>query len=380
MLYLWMPEANGDWYWSRGEQWMQATSLEHLTQELLLDQGAETIVFFPSREVQILQQTLSKSQYKQLGPTGIRYLLEEYIISSIDQMKVFSQFQAPDQVTVLGISQHAVTTMQHSLSLLPLKIAALLPDYLLLPAPAAGQVVIANLHGRLLLRESEYVGNSVDDLALLLELVDHEQQILHSQLSEAQLDSLAAVTTAEQREHFDYVFTPNKRLKQHPFNVLPKQKDQAVKWSGYWKASALILLTFLLAQFSYDALRWAKLKKLSDQTAVIALDQYRSWFGKSHSVNEHNFRKEFSDKLKQSQNANTQALQLLNRVGPILMQQKIIANRVVYDGTALSMELLGKSSDALQELVKQLNQQGFKAELGNIQTQGDSVIGAVKIQ
>lgn len=380
MLYLWMPEANGDWYWSRGEQWMQATSLEHLTQELLLDQGAETIVFFPSREVQMLQQTLSKSQYKQLGPTGIRYLLEEYIISSIDQMKVFSQFQAPDQVTVLGISQHAVTTMQHSLSLLPLKIVALLPDYLMLPVPVANQVVLANLHGRLLLRESEYVGNSIDDLALFLEMTDHEQQILHSHLTDAQLDSLAAATTADHRESFDYVFVPNKRLKQHPFNVLPKQKDQTAKWSDYWKASAVIALVFVLAQFSYDTLRWVKLKKLGDQTAVLALDQYRSWFGESHSVNEQNFKVEFSKKLKQSQNANTQALQLLNRVGPILMQQKIIANRVVYDGTALSMELVGKSSDALQELVKQLNQQGFKAELGNIQTQGESVIGAVKIQ
>lgn len=380
MLYLWMPEANGDWYWSRGEQWMQASSLEHLTQELLLDQGAETIVFFPSREVQILQQTLSKSQYKQLGATGVRYLLEEYIISSIDQMKVFSQFQAPDQVTVLGISQHVVTSMQHSLSLLPLKIVALLPDYLLLPTPAAGQVVIAHVHGRLLLRESDYVGNSVDDLALALELADREKQVLYSQLSDAQFNSLAALTTAEQRESFDYVFQPEKRLKQHPFNVLPKQKDQSTKWSGYWKASMLLAIVLLCAQFTYDALRWAKLKKLSDQTAVIALDQYRSWFGESRSVNEQNFKDAFSKKLKLSQNANTQALQLLNRVGPILMQQKIIAQRVVYDGQVLSMELLGKSSETLQELVKQLNQQGFKAELGTIKTQGESVIGMVKIQ
>lgn len=380
MLYLWMPEANGDWYWSHGEQWMQASSIEHLTQELRLDKGTEAVVFFPSRNVQILQQKMTKSQYKQLGATGIRYLLEEYIISSIDQMKVFSHFQAPDQVTILAISQHAVTTMQHSLELLSLKVVALLPDYLILPAPALDQVVLANLHDRLLLRESELAGNSVDDLALTLELLDREKRILHSQLTPVQLESLTAVITAEQHESFDYVFAPDKRFKNHPFNVLPKQKGQEQKWSSYWKVSALIGLAVLLAQFSYDTLRWVKLKKLSDQTAMIALDQYRSWFGESRSVNELNLKSEFSKKLRLSQNANTQALQLLNRVGPILMQQKIIANRVVYDGMALSMDLVGSSSDALQALVKQLNQQGFKAELGNIQTQGDGVIGVVKIQ
>ncbi|EPF71448.1 type II secretion system protein GspL [Acinetobacter rudis] len=380
MLYLWMPEANGDWYWSRGEHWMQASSLEHLTQELQLDKGIETIVFFPSREVQLLQQSLSKSQYKQLGPTGIRYLLEEYIISSIDQMKVFSHFQSPDQVTVLGISQHAVTTMQHSLSLLPIKVVALLPDYLILPAPTTDQVVLANIHGRLLVRETEYQGNSIDDLALTLELLDHDKTILYSALSDEQFESLAATTTAESRQSFEYVFDANKRLKQHVFNVLPKQKDQDTKWSAYWKASAALFLLLLLAQFSYDALRWVKLKKLSDETSVMALDQYRSWFGESRSVNEDNLKEQFGKKLTQSQNANTQALQLISRVGPILMQQKITANRVVYDGTALNMDLVGHSSDTLQALVQQLNQQGFKAKLGNIQTQGESVVGVVNIQ
>ena len=44
------------------------------------------------------------------------------------------------------------------------------------------------------------------------------------------------------------------------------------------------------------------------------------------------------------------------------------------------MDLVAKSSESLQTLVQQLNQQGFKAELGNVQTQGATVIGLVKIQ
>ena len=62
------------------------------------------------------------------------------------------------------------------------------------------------------------------------------------------------------------------------------------------------------------------------------------------------------------------------------MQNQIVANNVNYDANVLNMNLVARSSDALQTLVSQLNQQGFKAELGNIQTQADGVIGAVKIQ
>ena len=59
MLYLWMPETSGVWQWSTGESWYQASSLEHLIQETQIYHGEEAVVFFPSRDVQILQQTLN---------------------------------------------------------------------------------------------------------------------------------------------------------------------------------------------------------------------------------------------------------------------------------------------------------------------------------
>ncbi|MGE8529937.1 MAG: type II secretion system protein GspL, partial [Acinetobacter guillouiae] len=148
MLYLWMPEANGVWQWSRGSDWTKSSSLEQLIQDIKLYQGEEAVAFFPSREVQILQQKFSKTQYKQLGVDGVKYLLEEYVILPIDQMKVFSHFQQPDQVSILGIHQYAVTTMQHSLSLIPLKIVSLLPDFLMLPVPEVGQTILANVNGQ----------------------------------------------------------------------------------------------------------------------------------------------------------------------------------------------------------------------------------------
>lgn len=380
MLYLWMPEADGVWQWSCGEEWKSAASLEQLIQELKANQAEEAVVYFPSREVQILQQTLSKEQYKKLGQEGLKYLLEEYVIVPIDQMKVFSHFQAPNQVTVLGINQHAVTTMQHSLSLLPIKIVSLLPDFLVLPVPTENQTVLANLNGRLLVRENEWMGNSIDDLGLYLEFAPKEHQYKYAQLSAEQLENVFAITTSDHLEQFNYQFVVPKKPKNHPFNVLPKAKQESGGISGYWKACAMLCVALILVQLSYDALRWVKLRKVADQTAVIAIDQYKSWFGENSRVTEQNIKSQFESNLRLSQSANTQALQLLSRVGPILMQHQIVANKVNYDTAILNMDLVANSSDKLQALVQQLNQQGFKAELGTIQTQGASVIGLVKIQ
>ena len=380
MLYLWMPEADGVWQWSHGEAWRSALSLEQLIQDLKLHQGEEAVVYFPSRNVQILQQSLTKEQYKKLGQEGLKYLLEEYVILPIDQMKVFSHFQAPDQVTLLGIHQYAVTTMQHSLSLLPVKVVSLLPDFLVLPVPTEKQTVLAYLNGHLLVRENEWMGNSVDDLSLYLEFAEKERHYQYAQLTAEQLDSMFAATTTEYLEQFNYQFLATKKLKNHPFNVLPKAKESSATVSGYWKACAVLCLALILVQLSFDALRWIKLRKVADQTAFIAIDQYKSWFGESSRVTEQNIKSQFESNLRLSQSANTQALQLLSRVGPILMQHQIVANKVNYDTSILSMDLVANSSDKLQTLVQQLNQQGFKAELGTIQTQGTSVVGLVKIK
>ena len=380
MLYLWMPEANGVWQWSRGESWIQASTLELLIQDIKPYQGEEATVFFPSRDVQIIQQTLTKAQYKQLGVEGIKYLLEEYVIQPIDQMKVLSHFQAPDQLTILGISHNRVLTMQHVLTLIPVKLVALLPDFMVLPTPKSGEMVLANINDNLLVRHGALLGASVDDLELYLNVLPKSEQYLYSELTDDQAVTLFQVASVEQRESFHYRFEPLTKAKSHPFNVLPKAKSQDSGISGYWKACAALCVALIMVQLVFDLNRWVKLKKVADETAVVAVDQYKSWFGANSRVTEQNLKSMFESHLRMSQSADTQALQLISRIGPILMQQQIVANRVAYDSNVLNLDLLAQSSEALQSLVTQLNQQGFKAELGNVQTQGSMVLGLVKIQ
>ena len=133
-------------------------------------------------------------------------------------------------------------------------------------------------------------------------------------------------------------------------------------------------------QLGYDALRWSKLRKVADQTAVQAIDQYKHWFGENTRVTEKNIKSQFESQLRMSQLGDTQALSLLSRVGPILMQKQIVAQQVSYDASTLAMSLKAKSANDLQALAQQLNQQGFQAELGNVQADSVGAIGMVKVK
>ncbi|MFW1809954.1 type II secretion system protein GspL [Acinetobacter ursingii] len=379
MLYLWMPEANGAWFWSTGENWLQASSLEQLIHDLQPHQGEETVVYFSSRHIQILQQQITKAHVKQLGADGIKYLMEEYVTMPIDHMRVVHQFESPDQLTILAVAQNLVETWQHALNLLPIKLVALLPDFLIVPEPEQNKVNLIHLHGQTLVRESRYKGMVIDDLGVYLEFQAADTFYHYSNLTAQQLDLLANVSTAETRGPFDYQFQKIQKSKQHPFNVLPKAKNES-KVSGYWKACVAVFIAVLIVQLSYDALRWYKLKKLANQTATQAVDQYKYWFGANSRVTEQNIKSMFESQLRMSQSGDTTALNLLSRVGPILMQRQIVAQQISYSASSLSMSLKANSANDLQNLTQQLNQQGFKAELGNVQADGAGAIGVVKVQ
>ena len=379
MLYLWMPEANGAWFWSTGENWLQASSLEQLIHDLQPHQGEETVVFFSSRHIQILQQQITKAHVKQLGADGIKYLMEEYVTMPIDHMRVVHHFESPDQLTILAVAQNLVETWQHALNLLPIKLVALLPDFLIVPEPEQNKVNLVHLHGQTLVRENRYKGMVIDDLGVYLEFQAADTFYHYSNLTAQQLDLLANVSTAETREPFDYQFQKIQKSKQHPFNVLPKAKNES-KVSGYWKACVAVFIAVLIVQLSYDALRWYKLKKLANQTAIQAVDQYKYWFGANSRVTEQNIKSMFESQLRMSQSGDTTALNLLSRVGPILMQRQIVAQQISYSASSLSMSLKANSANDLQNLTQQLNQQGFKAELGNVQADGAGAIGMVKVQ
>ncbi|WP_288382980.1 type II secretion system protein GspL [uncultured Acinetobacter sp.] len=379
MLYIWMPEADGAWLWSIGNDWQSASNLEQLIHELQPFQGQEAVVYFSSRNIQLIQQKISKQHVKQLGPDGIRYLLEEYVTLPIDQMQIVHHFKAPDSLTVMGVALSSLQLWQQSLSLLPIKLIALLPDFLLLPVPQPDQIILANVHQHTLARTHEFAGASIEDVGLFVSLIPLVAHYKYANLSEAQFDALLTSTPEAEHEVFEYQLQPVLKAKQHPLNVLPKPKS-TVTVSSYWKVCAVILAAVILVQFSYDLLRWVQLKKVANQTAEQSIAQYKEWFGDNGRITEQNIKSLFESQLRLNQAGDTNALNLLSRVGPILMQRQISAQQVNYEANVLTMQLKANSSDDLQNLTKQLNQQGFKAELGQVQANGAGSLGMVKIQ
>ncbi|WOE33213.1 MULTISPECIES: type II secretion system protein GspL [unclassified Acinetobacter] len=381
MLYLWMPEASQAWQWSVGGKWYEAASIEALIQAIQPYRDTDTTVFFPSRAIQIIQQDMSKAQFHKLGADGVQYLLEEFVTIPIDSMRVVHYFKSPHQLFVMGIAQQTLQHFVHLLALLPVKIVGLLPDFLILPVPEPNQVVIAEISGRLLIRENEYQGSSCDDLSLYLDFQDQAQQqqykIMGLQQTEQQI--LSALITQERLESVDYVFYTPKKPQQHPWNVWPKvASHQAI--SGYWKACIALVFTLVFIQLGYDALRWFKFNQLANQTAAQALMQYQQWFGENARVNEQNLASQFESQLRSAKIADQSAIQLLSQVGPMLMQRKMIADQVEYDASILSLRLKAADTDSFNQFSQQLKQQGLKVELGDIQPDGQGVIAMVKIQ
>lgn len=379
MLHVWMPEAHGTWQWSIGDGWFEAKSVEELIQAIQPYHGADVVVFFPSREIQTIQHTMSKAQMTKLGTEGIKYLLEEFVILPIDAMRVVHYFKQPDQLFVMGVAQQTIETMQHSFALLPVNVIALLPDFLILPVPEPNQTIIASIAGRLLIRESDYMGNSCDDLSVYLDFQQPERQYKVANLTPEQKQALSALATHDHIQTFDYQFEPFKKVKQHAWNVLPKVKHETTI-SGYWKACAAVMVGIIVVQFSYDALRWIKLKHVADQTSELAIQQYKDWFGANIRVTEQNIRGQFESQLRAGQTADLSAIRLLSQIGPVLMQHQMIADQVNYEELTLNLKLKAKDAESLKTLSQQLNQQGLKVQLGNIQPDTLGVIGWVKIQ
>lgn len=379
MLYIWMPEGDGVWKWSYGETWQEAYTLDQLIRALADVQGQDALVFFPSQMTQVFSQTLLKSQYQKMGQEAAQYLIEDALIHSIDQFKILQNFQAPETLHLLAISHQQVQTLQHALNLLPIQIVALLPDFLLLQTPLAQHIHIALCDGRYLIRESNECGLAVDDLSMYLNFQLPDQQY---QLSGFESNSLAQLKQQYSDAEFTLIEDPwqlDKKLRQHAWNVWPKSK-KTERFPVQWKACAALVAAIIVAQFSYDALRWMQNKKMADQTAQQAVEQYQSWFGAQGRVSEQNLKSQFESHLRQNQRAEIQSLDVLSKVGPLLMQHNIVAENLLFQDKIFKLSLKAQSTEHLQRLIEQMKQQGLDVELGRVEAISGAAKGEVKVQ
>lgn len=382
MLYVWMPEGQGNWLWCiAGESWQSEPSLEQLIQHVQLRYSdKDAVVFFPTQTAQIESRILQRAQYKQLGVQGIQYLIEENSIEPVDHLSIFHDYQH-DILTTMALPTHLRDTYQHTLALLPWHVEALLPDFLLLPEPEDEQLLLAQIEHRILWRWEKLRGWQCIDLDLLNVILPkfkkikmynfslEQEQNLRTQYGELDLEIESATLS----------YPEILKSKKHPFNVLVKVKKQR-QGVNYWRASAALLVLAIVTQVTYDGLRWWKYKQIADQTAQLAVGQYQQWFPNETRINESNLVTQFTAKVRANASADVRALEMIGRIGPILQQANIPAQQVQYQDNLLSLNLLAPNAESLNTLTEQLKQQGLSAELGAIRNEGQKVVGMIKVQ
>lgn len=399
MLYILMPEGQAEWYWRTTElPWQHAGSMEDLIQQARAQYtGSEAILYVPTQHVQLTHQPLTRTQYRQLGQQGVRYLVEEMTIDAVDQLAIFSHYDQ-GHLYQMTLPQSVRQTYQHSIDLLPWKARALLPDFLLLPVPDQDEWVVGCIGSHQLVRWSAWQGwvwEQPDVFSLIA--ANHPtpvQKIRFYQVDDSQREQIMhQLTTAwPVGQQSDDEVRPLGMNWQafaelplvtvsayHPFNMLQKQSGPR-QLNGYWVACAALLCVAVLTQAIYDGLRWWRYQRLSDQTAQLMVNQYKQWFPNDGRITEQNVRSRFRARLASNATADRQALNLLSRFGPVLQQNNLSVEQVTFAQNNLTAAVLAPNPEALNQLMAQLKQQGLSVSLGTVQNRGSRVVGLLTMQ
>lgn len=385
MLYLWMPEGDAAWRWRVAGDWQYAANWDALLQATAAENHKDVMVFFPTSKVQMLRQPMTRQQVRQLGNNGVRYLMEEYSLLPVDQLSIHQQFDANQHLNVLGVSSLDIQHYQQILNLGVWRVQALLPDFMLLPAPEAKEnsqtASLLFSQQQRVLRVGEHMGYSADDLSVLLayfpELTDitvygdlpaADRQLLQGR-QELQVNYAALPATLPLTDT-QYV--------RHPFNVLPKSRDFQV--SSYWRAVAAVFVVALVVQMLYDGVRIWRYHKVADQIAAQTVQHYKTLFPDDRSVSPANVESRFRSSLNSNKNIDMTALSLISRVGPLMQQANLSASQLQYRDNALELTVTASGLPALEALRKQMSDQGLNAKLGAVNPANGQVSGLVKVQ
>jgi len=382
MLYVWMPEGNAAWRWWVGDatglialsEWRLADNWDALLSATAVDPQREVTVFFPSSSAQLLQRNMSRQQRRQLGDQGVRYLLEEYTLGSVEQLAVRDQLLGEDELNVLAVPSSTIAQYIQSMALGNWQLHALLPDFLLVPLQDQNASLL--LHGRTpILRLSEGYAVLAEDLSVVLPRLPQLTALTvlgePTALQQAQLlDSGLLID-----EQVASVQLP-KSLARHPYNFLPKPKGLAI--SAHSKAIAALLVVAVLVQVIHDGLTAWRYQQVAAVTQAQAEQQFRQWFPDEQRII--NLRRQMEGRLQRNTEQDLTALSLIGRVGPVLQQAQLVAQSVRYRDQVLELNVLAANLAALEQLRGQMSQQGLNAELGAVTSVGSEVSGLLRIK
>lgn len=400
MLHVWLRAQHSPlavWHedvqqWQSVAGWQQ---LQDIYSSYKSNSHKTVCLYFPSSHVLQVDTELNGAQLKQLGNTGKQYLFEETSLTPVEQLAI-RQTSLADSQYLYALAQGDIEAWQQSAKLVGMSIAALLPDFLLLPVPEEGagqQITLYQDDQTMLLRQSLYQGMAVSYLPLIFERFPQLSEVivvpsieafdninfsdLDATKSDPSIDLQNPVTTTDFSAQTAALIADHQLLltmltstpkpiaspERHALNFFIKSTDSQL--SPYLRVAMMVALSALVLQIATDGVQFYQYNQATVATKTAITNQYQSWFPDERLNPRTNLTTQMAPKLGTNGQASPH-IAVLSRISPLIKQSSLKAQSLVMQPSALSFILIAPDRDSLDKFANTLFTQGLTAKLERV--------------
>lgn len=404
MIHVWLPNPKAAlrvWQdttqnWQVVEGWQEVGALAALQDNK--NRNKAVCLYFPSVYLLQLEVDLTTQQLKTLGENGRRYLFEDSSIGSVDDLIVKSRLLAgsvkptqanhdvnadltdasePTASQPASNAQNLLYALHDAdreswlaaASLAGLQIAALLPDFVLLP-PLPDTDGVANaaiwyqdtdtqLLTYTLSNDSTPTGMAIGHLSLALTMLKPDVVYVCG-TPERPLPTEHNITYQAMTEVPRPAATPLR----HALNFAQATSQRGL--SKYAKTILALIVLAMITTFTLDVTRLWYYQKAQKRAQAMLTTQYRDWFPNERLNPRLSVQRQLAGKLIDAHTTpSANVLNVLSNIAPILQQNQLVAEQMIYQNNQIQLTLHAPNIDNVNRAVAALSAQGVNAKLGN---------------
>lgn len=398
---------------SQQGHWQAVANWQQLRERFAAQLARHSVcLYFPTAHLLQVSSELSAAQLKQLSDSGRQYLFEDLSLTPVEQLLI-RQLTYAGSHHLYALAQHDLEQWQRSAALVDITIAAMLPDFLLLPIPEQGagqQISYYQDDDTRLMRQSLTTAMAVSHLPLLRQRMPHLSDIhlltpTDSTAPDGTVQSETAWRAASSSESLDMsalssevadimnhgsaahtavlltaigqLPQPITQPQRHALNFFVQRS--AVGVSSHVKVTMLVLLVALLTQMAADGLQWYRYQQAAEHTKAAIGRQYQAWYPDEQLNTRSKLSVQLTPKLLSrgsASSSDTNAVATFTRISPLIQQAGLMARSLQIEGDSIRLQLLAADRASLDGLVSTLTAQGIPAVLGEVSHIGSQDSGS----
>lgn len=390
-LYIRIPTINGLWqgWLAADDKTHQPRALSQTELETIMAHHASNMrihILLPTSACVIAPVNITAQQLKQLRDEDVPYLLEDQVLSSVEQLQCVYQSVSDQQALVLAIQNNTLDELLQPFKDIKGELVCAIPDIFLLPVnPQGWSLLVDNTDCWLRLNQNWGIRLEANAAVALLDSAWQEYPTSHIQVyGEAPTDVQAWLKVQENLivdavSDLDWTHQFTQLTQKHPFNLLKGRFAVKTKssLSGYWRYAAIFIGVAFATQLAYDSARLWHYNKVIKQTKAESVKLYKSLFPEEQRIV--NLRRQIEAHLSEKQNAGQGFMPIATRVGEVLNTGNWQTQRMDFDNNGLLLEVDALSLSDLEQLRQQLSSQGLTTETLSANSQGTGIRGRLRI-